>query len=451
MSDLNNSESLLKNLVKIGISRREFIQRSMAAGMTVAAAETLFMNTAASYDPALYGLGGEQSFGLYGATFNNMIEVGPDRKLQGEIAESWEPSPDAKTWTFKIRKDIEFHNGKTVTSADVVASINHHRGEDSKSGGKSIVESIVDIRADGPDYVVMDLQEGNADMPYLLTDYHLVICPAVGDKIDWESVIGTGAYIMSRHIPGVSMDLTRNPNYFKPDRGWFDTAQCLHIADTVAKNTALVTGSIHIIDKGAARTLRMLEQAGGIEIDVITGTQHYTIPMHTNKAPFDNNDVRLALKHAIDREALLKTILNGHGEVGNDSPITSGNRYFNTEMPQRRYDIDKAKFHLKKAGLSTLNVDLSTSETAFPGGSTPRFCTRSTRPRPASTSTWYASRRTATGPMSGRSSRSPCATGAGVPLRTGCSRWSTRPVRAGVTRSGRASALTAYCCKRARS
>ena len=74
----------------------------MAAGMTVAAAETLFMNTAAampkrgghvvmaitmntaaSYDPALYGLGGEQSFGLYGATFNNMIEVGPDRKLQG--------------------------------------------------------------------------------------------------------------------------------------------------------------------------------------------------------------------------------------------------------------------------------------------------------------------------------------------------------------------------------
>ena len=249
----------------------------------------------------------------------------------------------------------------------MVASINHHRGEDSKSGGKSIVESIVDIRADGPDYVVMDLQEGNADMPYLLTDYHLVICPAVGDKIDWESVIGTGAYIMSRHIPGVSMDLTRNPNYFKPDRGWFDTAQCLHIADTVAKNTALVTGSIHIIDKGAARTLRMLEQAGGIEIDVITGTQHYTIPMHTNKAPFDNNDVRLALKHAIDREALLKTILNGHGEVGNDSPITSGNRYFNTEMPQRRYDIDKAKFHLKKAGLSTLDVDLSTSETAFPG------------------------------------------------------------------------------------
>jgi peptide/nickel transport system substrate-binding protein len=76
---------------------------------------------------------------------------------------------------------------------------------------------------------------------------------------------------------------------------------------------------------------------------------------------------RLALKHAIDREALLKAILDGRGAPANDSPIGPANRYFNHEMPQRQYDVDQAKYHLGQAGLSSLEVNLSTSDTAFPG------------------------------------------------------------------------------------
>ncbi len=370
-----------------GVSRREFIQRSIAAGMTVAAAESLFMKGAAAatpkrggkaivgcpfattstYDPATF-LSSEQTVGLYGAVYNCLLEVGPDRKLHGEIAESWEPSPDARTWTFMLRKGVEFHDGRSVEASDVVASLNHHRGPDTKSAAKSIVESIVDVRADGKHTVVVELREGNADLPYLLTDYHLGILPAKGENtIEWENANGTGAYTLEGHVPGVSMDLKRNPNYFKPDRGWFDEAQLLGITDPVAKNTALVTGKINILHKAEVKTLKLLEQTEGIAIDEVTGTQHYTIPMHANKAPFDDNHVRLALKHAVDREALLKRILDGRGAVANDSPISPANRYFNHEMPQREYDIDKAKYHLKQAGLSSLEVDLSTADTAFPG------------------------------------------------------------------------------------
>ena len=76
---------------------------------------------------------------------------------------------------------------------------------------------------------------------------------------------------------------------------------------------------------------------------------------------------RLALKFGIDRDALVKTILRGHGVVGNDHPIGRSNRFHADDLPQRQYDPDQAKFHLKKAGLDSLKVDLSAADAAFPG------------------------------------------------------------------------------------
>jgi peptide/nickel transport system substrate-binding protein len=89
--------------------------------------------------------------------------------------------------------------------------------------------------------------------------------------------------------------------------------------------------------------------------------------MFCDRAPFDDVNVRLALKHAIDREALVDTVLSGYGRVGNDTPITPANRFFNTEMAQRSYDPDRARHHLKQAGLDQLKVALHASDAAFTG------------------------------------------------------------------------------------
>ena len=64
-----------------------------------------------------------------------------------------------------------------------------------------------------------------------------------------------------------------------------------------------------------------MKRDGNVQIFPVTGNKHNTLPMHTNTAPFDNNDVRLALKFAINREELLKKIIKGQGEVGNDTPV----------------------------------------------------------------------------------------------------------------------------------
>jgi peptide/nickel transport system substrate-binding protein len=90
--------------------------------------------------------------------------------------------------------------------------------------------------------------------------------------------------------------------------------------------------------------------------------------MLTDTPPYDNNDVRMALKHAFDRESMLKLILRGHGTVGNDTPISSVYRYFDAELPQRKYDPEKAKYYIKKSGKSDYTFKLHAAQNAVGQG-----------------------------------------------------------------------------------
>jgi peptide/nickel transport system substrate-binding protein len=89
--------------------------------------------------------------------------------------------------------------------------------------------------------------------------------------------------------------------------------------------------------------------------------------MLTNVAPFDDVNVRKALKYAVNRQEMVDKILLGHGRVANDTPIGPANQYYADELEQLTYDPDRAKFHLKEAGLDSLEIDLSSSEAAFQG------------------------------------------------------------------------------------
>jgi peptide/nickel transport system substrate-binding protein len=248
----------------------------------------------------------------------------------------------------------------------VIDSINHHRGDDSKSPAKPLLASITSIKADG-DNVQIVLEAGNADLPYLLSDYHIGIMPSTGDgKVDWQSGTGTGGYIIKKFEPGVRSFLERNPNYWKQGRAHFDAVEVLSIVDVAARTNALTTGEIHLMDRCDLKTVHLLKRNRNVAILEVTGTQHYTFPMLTNQAPFDNNDIRLALKYAVDREEMVQKILRGHGRVGNDTPIAPATSFY-AELEQRTYDPDKAKFHLKKAGAEGFTVDLSAADAAFAG------------------------------------------------------------------------------------
>ena len=362
------------------VTRRHFMAGASALGLTAAMgspAQAAPMkgghfrlglghgSTTDSNNPATFENLYSQVLGA--ASRNNLTEVDQHGKLVPELAESYDASPDAKTWSFKLRKGVEFHNGKTMEASDVIASINHHRGKDSKSAAKKLLEPIVEMKADGKYGLVITLKDGNADFPYIISDYHVAIMPASGDVVDWKSGAGTGAYVQQSYDPGVRATLKRNPNYFKSGMAHFDTAEMITIADVAARTNALTTGEIDAMDRVDLKTAHLLKRRKGLKILETSGNQHYTFAMRCDTPPFDNVHVRQALKYAIDRDAIIKTVLKGHGALGNDHPIGSSNEYHASSLAQRSYDVDKAKFHLKKAGLSNLKVDLSAADAAFAG------------------------------------------------------------------------------------
>ncbi len=371
------------------VSRRGFMSGALAMGVSMTAA-TAVLNKVEAATPNKGGrlrqgvTGGATSdvldpgqiLDLYMLSVqfcqmrNGLSEVAPNGDLIPELAESWDASPDAKTWNFKIRQGVEFQNGKSLDVQDVVDSLNHHLGEGTTSAASGILSGIESVKADGKNNVVVQLTGGDADFPFLLSDYHLGVCPSNGDgTIDWQSGIGTGGYAVVEHEPGVRTLSKRNPNYWKEGMAHFDEIETLQIADKASRTNALRTGELDCMNNVDVKTVNRLEKIKGIVIRTTTGNKQVTLPMRTDTAPYDNNNVRMAIKHSIDREEWLNKVAYGFGELGNDSPIGPANIYRATadEMPQRSYDPDKAKFYLKEAGLESLKIQFHAAETGFSG------------------------------------------------------------------------------------
>lgn len=369
------------------LSRREFTQLALAAGLTLTAANAMFTTavraepkkggtlkcgighgaTTDSMDPATYP---DQFTGvaLWATLSNSLTELDATGSAVPDLAESFEPADGAKKWIYKLRKGVTFHDGRGVTSDDVVASFRHHMGENTKSAAKALLESVADVKADGPETVVFELKGGNADFPFLTSDYHMPIMPKNEDgSVDWQSGNRTGPYILEKFEPGVKATYKRNPNYFKSDRAWFDAVEHLSIIDVTARTNALSTGEIHYMDRCDLKTLDLLKQNPNIVVSETTGYGHYVFVMNVTAPPFDNLDVRTAIKHSLNREEIVEKVFLGHGTVGNDNPIAPTVKYAIDPQPRHAYDPEKVKSLLKKAGMENVEISLSVADAAFTG------------------------------------------------------------------------------------
>jgi peptide/nickel transport system substrate-binding protein len=366
------------------MNRRDFIGRAAALGVSAPLATQLLAGTARAAPVKgghlIMGCNGGQTTdsldpGLAASTVPQNVNWGwgeclvvtdpDDGTAQPWLAESWEASADAKTWAFKIRSGVTFSNGKTVTAEDAAASLKRHSDENSQSGALGILQSIgQNFHADG-DNLVFELETGNADLPYLLSDYHLIVQPNGGFD-DPLAAIGTGPYTMEVNEPGVRHVLTRRDDHWKSDWAYYDSYEVLVINDATARTSAMTGGKVHAINRVDPKTVHLLGRAPGISINNVSGRGHYVFINHIDTPPFDNIDLRLALKYAVDREQLVETILRGYGSVGNDFPINSAYALFPDEVPQREFDTDKAAFHYKKSG-NDGPIVLRTSDAAFGG------------------------------------------------------------------------------------
>ncbi|MFK7944685.1 MAG: ABC transporter substrate-binding protein, partial [Paracoccaceae bacterium] len=310
-------------------TRRDFMVGATALGLTATAASGLWTSAYAS-TPKKGGhfklglLGGNTSDSLDGATYldtvmictaracrDSLVEVGQDNTAQPGLAESWEASADAKTWRFTIRSGVEFSNGKSLTTEDVINSVNTHRGEDSKSGAKGVFAGIEDVKADG-NVVEFTLKDGNADFPFLLTDYHMNVVPTVDGKADVLSMHGTGLYQLEEFDAGIRIAMKRAPNAWQQDKfGFFDSAEIIVISDGTARQNAVLTQSVDAINRPDLRSMDVVKRVPNLAIQDVPSNLMFTMPMSTDVKPFDDNNVCMANKHGTNHEELRQKSLFG--------------------------------------------------------------------------------------------------------------------------------------------
>ena len=367
------------------ISRRSFMNYSMAAGMTASAATGLWGtsakaepkrggkyrvaqhdgNTSDQHDPGKYQSNFEISLVHTFRSFLTMIN--PDGSLGPDVASEWSASPDAKAWTFKLNPNATFHSGAKVTATDVIASMNHHRGEETTSAAKALLSSVTEIVDNGDGSITFVVDAPNADLPWIMPDYHLPIVPANEDgTANWQSADGCGPYKIVNLEFGTGATFVRHEEWHG-EGAYFDEVEYLVINDPNARQTALVTGDVDSCSLLENKTLSLLARDPNIEVDNVSSAQCITLPMHMDVAPFDNPDVRMALKLAIDREEIIEKITFGAATIGNDFHHSPAMPYFPSEIPQREYDPDQAASLWKKAGMEGQQVSISTAESITTG------------------------------------------------------------------------------------
>jgi peptide/nickel transport system substrate-binding protein len=286
------------------------------------------------------------------ATYNSLIQHANDLTPQPELAESFEPNANATEWTFKIRKGVTFHDGKKLTADDVVYTMKRHQGEQSTSVIKALLETVKEWKKTGPMEVKAILSSPNADLPTLLGMFQTKIVQdgSTGDGI------GTGPYVMDSFQPGVKSVHSRNQNYWREGPN-LDAIEITAITDPVARVNALISGDMQLVTQLEPNAFRQVESAGNVTLLSTPAALQLGICVLRNTAPGNNDDFVLGMKYIQDRERIVKRILKGKGSLGNDTPVSPAHgKDWCSELPQRQYDPDKAKFHFKKSGISSAEL-----------------------------------------------------------------------------------------------
>jgi peptide/nickel transport system substrate-binding protein len=297
--------------------------------------------------------------------WNNLVEIADNGDAVGELFEKWDVKPGATDWTFTIRKGITFTSGKTLDADDVIYSLNMHRGE-TKSPAKALLADITEIKKINANQIQILMSNGNLDLPYNLSDYHIIVVP--NGYTDYSKPDGTGAFTLEEFQPGVRATFKRKPgNYWKPNRGNFDRVELRYIPDSAARTQALISGQVDIINRVDPKTAFLLSKNKGLKLSRTPGMgNRFAFVAHTDKDPYANKDLMMALKYGIDRKKIVTNVFSGYASVGNDHTVGAKMKFYDPKQKLNAYDPDKAKFHFKKAGISS-SIELQVSEGAFSG------------------------------------------------------------------------------------
>lgn len=279
--------------------------------------------------------------------FANLMQNSSDgQELRPSLAESFELSPDAKVYTFKLRANAKFCDDTPITSEDVKFSIDRAMERDSRVTWQFPASPIVE--APDPLTVKITLNRPNvAFVSYLTLWGSHVLSKAYADKVGLQEMaqkpLGSGAFCLDRWVKGQVAVLKRNPGYWDLNRPYLDEVEMRVVQDENAAVLQLRSGQIDIVLSVPHNQLASLRNAPGIDAKIVTlYASSSFVPNVRAFAPFQDVKVRLAMLHALDRQAMVDALLFGQGEPV-QSPFYGPGLLFHTKDFAVNFDLDRAK------------------------------------------------------------------------------------------------------------
>lgn len=280
-----------------------------------------------------------------------------DYRFEMLVAESLTASDDATTWTATLRDGVRFHDGRSVTPADVIATFRRIMDPDDPKSGAASLTMLDEVVATGDRTVEFRLNQPSTVFDDYLAQYSLGIVPA---DFSLDNPIGTGPFRAESFTPGLQSVFRRNDHYWRPGQPYLDELVLLNFGEDDARINALLSSQVDAIEQVPVALVDVLRSDERLRIlNSETGTW-LPFTMRVDRPPFDDARVRQALRLIVDREQMINQVLSGHGRIGNDLYAPFDPAYA-SELPQRRQDIAEARRLLAEAGHSGLDIELVTA------------------------------------------------------------------------------------------
>lgn len=286
--------------------------------------------------------------------FDNNLKL----RLEPMLATSWSHNGDGSVWTFKLRKGVKFHNGKTMTADDVVWTVQQHSNPKNAANALSTFQGLLTpsgvVKVDTYT-VAFHLESPNGNFPYLVSsdNYNLIIVPKGTDFSKWQSTfIGTGPFKLGHYAQNVGAAFTRNPDWWNSP-AYLDGTTWSFYGSAAPQNLALQGGQVDVIVQFAAASGQALLNNSQYTIVHYPASVHRELSLRNDRPPFDDARVRRAVALSLDRPAMIQSLLKGFGQLGNDNPFAPQFASRDRTVPQRRRDVAQAKQLMAAAGHSS--------------------------------------------------------------------------------------------------
>jgi peptide/nickel transport system substrate-binding protein len=281
----------------------------------------------------------------------SLYEAGNDGKtLEPWLATGYTKSPDGKTYTFTLRKGVKFSNGKPMTSADVKFSIDDARKQ--AKGWGYLDAAIKSITAPNPNTVVFHLKYRWA--PFV-ADIALFANGIVPNNFAGQSrtafykhPIGTGPFMWDKRVVGQSVTFKRNPFYWQKGKPYLDSVTWTFVSDENTRELQLRGGQIQVDEFPPFNSISKLQHTQGVTMSLFPSTRTDYLEMNELYAPLKDVHVRRAISFAINRQAIVKSVLFGNGTPAN-SMLPPQVPFYDKNAGGIQYNLAQAKAEMAKS------------------------------------------------------------------------------------------------------